>query len=235
MKLSYAPFIVILTFILLCSLSAWQLYRGLHKQAILKSHIDNIQRPILHNTNMSAILKNPSDYSKRIIKLKGSFQTDHTILLDNRIHNGQVGYEVITPFLIESNQCILINRGWVALGSDRKQFPKIPSLPTQTVTIKGYITIPQSNRFIKNSLERTLFLSRIQAIDFALLQSIFKSKLLPMVIQLSQDSPFSFEMPPHQTQWLTPEKHFAYALQWLLLAFSLIIIYNRAYHGHSKS
>lgn len=219
MRFSYAPFtvnfIVILAFILLCSLSAWQLQRGLNKQALLKSDIDNMQRPILHNMDITTILKNPSYYSKRIIKLKGSFQNNRNILLDNRIHNRQVGYEVITPFLIESNHSIFINRGWIPIGTDRKQLPQLPTLPQQVITIKGNIMIPAHNRFIKNSLEQDRFSIRVQALDFA-----------PLIVQLSPDSPFSFEVTSEKTHWLTPEKHFAYALQWLLLAFSLIIIKN---------
>jgi surfeit locus 1 family protein len=228
------PFIVLLAFILLCSLSVWQLQRGLTKKALLSTQATQAQLPTLHNTDISTILKNPSRYLQRTIKLTGTFQNDRTILLDNKILNGQVGYEVITPLLIDSDHSLLINRGFVPMGASRKELPPIPPILKQ-ITIKGHINIPHHNRFIKNSLGGTNFPIFIQELDFSLLQPLFETQLIPVLVQLSPDSPLSFEAMPEKKTWLNPEKHFAYALQWILLAFSLVIIYTRVYFVHKKS
>ena len=237
MKFSYTPFIVIPALILLCSLSFWQLQRGLNKQTLLKTNLHQSQLPILHNADIVDILKNPTAYTKRIIKLTGSFQNDRTILLDNKIFNKQVGYEVITPFLISPTQSILINRGWIPMGASRKNLPELAPIVTDNtpLIIQGQITTPHHNRFIKNQLESTHFPLRIQEINFKLLQPLFETQLNPLLITLSGDSLFSFEAIAEKSTWLNPDKHFAYALQWLLLAFSLVIIYTRVYLLNKKT
>lgn len=235
MKLSYTPVVVTLAFSLLLSLSAWQLYRGLNKQSLLKSQTIQNQKPILEMTHLEAMLSNPVSYSNRIIRLRGYFQNNQTILLDNKIHEKQVGYQVITPFLLDTHQIILVNRGWIPIGSSRTKLPQIePILNRPTpFNIKGTLNIPVHNRFIKNTLESQTFPLRIQEVKLNLLQPLFPAPLLPFVMNLSEDSPFSFEAIPETKQWLSPEKHFAYALQWLLLAFSLIIIYTRVLNKKS--
>lgn len=231
MKFFRTPFIVTIAFALLCSLSLWQLCRGLEKQTLLKTEAQHAQQSILRHNDLRLMAKNPLAYAHRMIKLTGHFQNDHNILLDNKIYEGQVGYEVITPFWISPTQSILINRGWIPRGPSRAILPTLePILPESIITINGHITMASKNRFIKNTLENNQFPLRIQAIDFSLLQPLLNTQLVPFVVYLSTDSLFSFEALPEKAIWLNPEKHFAYALQWLLLAFSLAIIYTRVYY-----
>lgn len=234
MKLRY-PFFTItiipalcvtMAFLLLCSLSLWQLQRGLEKQALEKTHSHQTQLDVLTMLDLPSVLKKPYLYQNRIIKLTGYFQNHHTILLDNKIHSGEVGYYVITPFLIDHNKSILINRGWITRGPSRAILPVIEPILDQKTTIIGKINLPHKNRFIKNKLETHQSYFRIQEIDFTLLKPLFKTQLEPILINLSSDSVFSFEALPQEAIWLNPKKHFAYAVQWLLLALSLVIIYT---------
>lgn len=112
------------------------------------------------------------------------------------------------------------------MGHSRAILPSIEPILDKNITITGQITIPSKNRFIKNKLENNQHPFRIQEIDISLLQPLFTTQLAPIVINLSADSLFSFEAIPEKAIWLNPEKHFAYAIQWLLLALSLVIIYT---------
>lgn len=217
-----------MAFIFLCSLSLWQLNRGLEKQTLLKTEAHHATLSVLCSDDLNIVSKNPIPYSHREIKLQGHFQNDHNILLDNKIYNGQVGYEVITPFQISPTHSILINRGWIPVGS-RAVLPTLEPIHGE-MTVKGYIALIHKNRFIKNQLESNQFPIRVQALDLTLLQPLLKTELAPFVVNLPKGSLFSFEMLPEKAVWLNPEKHFAYALQWLLLAFSLAIIYTRVYY-----
>jgi len=250
-RLSYTPIIVAFAFLLLCSLSFWQLQRGLQKQALLHHSIQQTQLPAMKASELSAISKNPRLYLNRQIKLQGFFDHRKTILLDNQINTKQIGhpigYHLITPLVISPTQSILVNRGWIPIGTSRAIVPPvlIESIDkniiniTNIITITGHIQQPKNNRFIKNKLNADPFNKdntashyftppfplRVQAIDVAQLQTVLNTSVLDFIINLSPTSVFSFEGIPEQAIWLTPEKHFAYALQWLLLAFSLLIIY----------
>ncbi|MGN2261427.1 SURF1 family cytochrome oxidase biogenesis protein, partial [Pseudomonas aeruginosa] len=57
--------------------------------------------------------------------LHGRFDERHTLLLDNRLRNGQAGVEVLQPFYDQaSGLWLLVNRGWVA-WSDRRSPPAL--------------------------------------------------------------------------------------------------------------
>lgn len=226
---------VTMAFLLLCSLSIWQLHRGLEKQNIKKIDSHQTQLDTLTLVDLPSVLKKPYLYENRKIKLSGHFQNNHTILLDNKIHSGQVGYYVITPFLIDDSKTILINRGWIAKGPSRAILPIIEPILDQPTTITGKINLPHKNRFIKNKLETHQSYFRIQEIDFALLKPLFTNELAPILIDLSAGSIFSFEALPEKAIWLNPQKHFAYAVQWLLLALSLVIIYTIVCRTKNKS
>ena len=47
------------------------------------------------------------------VSLTGSYDGAHQFLLDNSIHRGQDGYQVLTPLRRAHGDTVLIDRGWV--------------------------------------------------------------------------------------------------------------------------
>ena len=86
----------------------------------------------------------------RRLVASGFWLTDKTILLDNKLRGGVVGYEVVTPLKPEHGEaCILVNRGWVAAPPRRDTLPAIRT-PQGRVQVQGIARVP-SNRFIELS------------------------------------------------------------------------------------
>ncbi len=61
----------------------------------------------------------------RRIAVSGRFEPSRQFLLDNRSHAGKPGYEVLTPFVLDDGQRILVNRGWVPFRGYRDQLPDV--------------------------------------------------------------------------------------------------------------
>lgn len=82
------------------------------------------------------------------VAVRGEFLPQHTILLDNRIYKGQVGYQVLTPLRIDGgNLSVLVNRGWVAAGPRRESLPQFPT-PAGPQDVEG-IAMPPSRHYLQ--------------------------------------------------------------------------------------
>lgn len=83
----------------------------------------------------------------RVIKVRGVYEPEFQILLDNRVYKGKAGYHVITSFRIDgSTMRILINRGWMPWGVDRQLLPKI-NTPIGTMRLSGLLRCPPEHCF----------------------------------------------------------------------------------------
>lgn len=128
---------------LLFGLGQWQLGREQEK----------IQLQIIYESRMKvpAVEIDEIDWSQadlNFVKVKasGRFESERVYLLDNKIHEGKVGYEIIDPFVTDSGQTVLVNRGWIAQGASRSELPPIPLLEGK-VEIEGSIYIPLDDSF----------------------------------------------------------------------------------------
>ena len=94
----------LLTLILLTlfvGLGRWQWQRGEAKQALWDAYARNDSPPALQaRIDFDTVPR----YQR--VALSGRFDSDHQFLLDNRSHAGQPGYEVLTPFVLESGRLV---------------------------------------------------------------------------------------------------------------------------------
>lgn len=69
---------------------------------------------------------------------KGEFVPRYTVLLDNKVYRGRVGYFVVTPLRLSGSALhVLVNRGWVAAGARREDLPEVATPPGE-VSVEGY-------------------------------------------------------------------------------------------------
>ena len=74
--------------------------------------------------------------SQQLATLQGSFDAQHTVLLDNKLRNGRPGYEVVQPLRLAGGGQVLVNRGWAAAGATREQLPAVRT-PAGVVALQG--------------------------------------------------------------------------------------------------
>jgi len=128
MKLDFRPRLVptICTLILapiLVVLGMWQLDRAQTKTDILNRFQDRSATPPIDPTTDAF---SPETIEFRNIQVTGTWDDQFQFLLDNRVLNGQAGYYVITPLVLNHNNlAVLINRGWIAASADRSQLPNL--------------------------------------------------------------------------------------------------------------
>lgn len=209
---------------LLLSLGFWQLRREDEKLA-LQATYDARQR------EMPAELKSldlSQDQQYRQVTVQGHYDNAHNFLLDNRIYQGKVGYEVVVPLETADHTLVFINRGWIAQGASRADLPVIPAIDDD-VAVRGSVYQPVGDSLVlSDALEGEGWPKVIQTLDVPRMAQLAgysdAGKIFPYTVRLAEAEPgvLTRYWPVIST---TPEKHRGYAVQWFAMATALIGLY----------
>jgi surfeit locus 1 family protein len=82
----------------------------------------------------------------RPVTATGTFDTGHQILIDNKVHEGIVGFDVVTPLRLNDGRIVLVDRGFVPAGPSRQMLPTVTP-PYGSVTVRGRINLPATTYF----------------------------------------------------------------------------------------
>jgi surfeit locus 1 family protein len=211
----------VLISILLFNLGLWQLERAHYKEQVLE-RIQTRSGDTPHD--LRSLLRLGADINDYPVRLHGYFLNDFNFLLDNRTHNREPGYEVITPF-VSDQHLVLVNRGWIAQGPSRQQFPPIPAIDGE-VTLEGTALVPNPGFFVlkEDDYHRVSWPFLIQKIDLEKSAALFDHRVAPFVLRLNPDENSGFVREWH-SHFMGPEKHYGYAVQWFGLFTALWVIF----------
>ncbi|MGB0833666.1 MAG: SURF1 family protein [Psychrobium sp.] len=226
---------LILLFIVLMRLGFWQLNKAESKEYSMTLRQTAMAKPI---HALPQAFDSELQQSQRVV-IQGRLDFDKTLLLDNKIVDGKVGYEVLVPFLMNESltpqieqvkgkndvkQWVMVNLGWVAAGSSRQQLPQLTRWPNKK-QIVGYLYMPQLNPFVVNSgYEQMSFPQVVAQFDLKAVEHIYGRTIYPAMIRLSKDSNFGYHKNWQWVNRMTPEKHRGYAFQWFALALTLLVL-----------
>ncbi|WP_307783116.1 SURF1 family protein [Streptomyces sp. MBT53] len=74
----------------------------------------------------------------RTVTATGTFETSKEVVVRRRTNDDdEVGFHVLTPFVLTDGKVVLINRGWIPATGAQTAFPKIPAPPSGRTTITG--------------------------------------------------------------------------------------------------
>lgn len=205
---------------LFISLGNWQLSRADEKNA-RQEQLDRLsQQPTIKLPGARVKLE---EFQYREVEIRGEYLPSHTIYLDNKTFKGVAGYHVITPVkLANSKLHVLINRGWIAAGLDRKDLPDLLPLEQGEVTVTGTVVSPEqkmlqlSGEVLTGAVWANLDMQRYHETTGLELQPI-------LVLQEDQLDDGLVR------QWDRPDsgsaRNIGYAIQWFSLAATAIIIF----------
>lgn len=216
----WVPTLVVLALLPgLIALGCWQLRRAEEKRVLLDSYAErSVEAPV--TVAQLQHLPDPAFYR---VQLYGQFDGEHSLLLDNRMHNGQVGVELLQPLHDQaSGLWLLVNRGWRP-WPDRR-VPVSFDTPTQPQMLEATVYVAPGAAF-------QLHPDPVGGEWPQLLTAINPGQLWQ---QLGREG-FAHELrlEPGPLVAMSPEKHQGYAVQWFALAAALVLLY--LYYGwHNK-
>lgn len=202
-----------LALLLLLSLGIWQTNRGLQKSSVLSIVGTELQE-------YQTLEEIPTDFQAleyRTVKLQGSWEADRYFLHDNRIHQRRPGYEVLAPFRLDSGQLLLVNRGWVG----KQEVDAIPAL--QSIAPVGTLYYPEKGYTIGESITASAGWPKVSLyLDMPVFSEKLGEDLAPLMLVMEEENPNSL-VRLWKPVVVTPERHYAYALQWFGLATVLLV------------
>lgn len=217
------PSIAVLVLLpVLVKLGFWQLARANEKREIIAERNAKMAMPprlIDHQ------LANARGLQFHHLQIRGRFFTKYQVFIDNKIHQDEVGYDVVTPLRIaNSQQYVLVNRGWVPMLKSRT-LPKVQT-PQQELTVVGiarYDTRDVASFGVSNR-SNTGWPALVRWVDIKAIAKQSKLNLLPFMLLLDPKSQYGYVR-----EWkfinMPPAKHIAYAVQWFAMALALVVIY----------
>ncbi|MGN8259272.1 SURF1 family protein [Pseudomonas sp. SMSB3] len=221
----------------LIALGCWQLGRAEQKRLLLATYAERRIATPLDATQLSS----EQDQAYLRVRLYGHFDAEHSVLLDNRMRDGQAGVELLQAFHDQASDVwLLINRGWLA-WPDRR-IPVQFKTPVEALELDASVYVTPGRAFVLrpdaagaqwphvlNALEPGALWQQLERHGFA-----HELRLEPGPAAYRVDWPLVA---------MGPEKHLGYAVQWFALAITLLLLYlyfgwhhkKEKAHGHRHS
>ena len=211
--------------ILFFSLGLWQIERGQAKTIILAEFEDNL-------SNKPTYINQESKRWDRVY-VKGIWDSSKQILVDNVINRGVVGYKVLTPLrIIETNQLILVDRGWIKQNKFRDILPNIELVEGDEV-ISGILEYPELGLVLSEDLISKEWPKVSQTKSLEVISKEYDEFIYPMILLADPILKNSLEYIKITPTNMTPTKHYGYSAQWFLMFLVLCLMY--LWYGFKKN
>ena len=122
---------------LLVGLGTWQLQRLGEKQALIAELAARTGRA---PAPLPAAIADPAALEYTPVRLRGHFLHDRELYLAARLHRGEAGVDVITPFVLADGRTVLVDRGWVPDGRRAPETRAAGQIAGE-VTVEGQVRI----------------------------------------------------------------------------------------------
>jgi surfeit locus 1 family protein len=159
--------------------------------------------------------------AEKRLALRGEFLERYTVLLDNTVFRGRVGYHVVQPLKLADGRHVLVNRGWVAAPAHREQLPQLRT-PPGVHEVEGRVLEHFPRAYVPSDAPPS---GRVwQNVELTTFAAWSGLKLEPWVLE--QHSPFPDGL---ARSWPPPDsgadKNESYALQWYTLAALAVVLF----------
>lgn len=214
-------------------LGVWQLSRADEKIAIVEQLRHKSELPALSESEFLNTLDS-DEFRFRKVALSGRYASQKTVFVDNQVVNGQVGYQVFTPLLIEGqSKSLMVARGFIGVGKSRDVLPTI-STENNVVSITGRLNKPPAEPPLWNDDYTVFDGARWQFLPMSHLAKQLHLDLFPLVVELAPTKAKADEQQANRRQdtliqkwseiddqWVA--KHKGYAFQWFAMAVAFFV------------
>ncbi len=210
----------LLSAVLFVNLGFWQLHRVTEKEILILD-----QAKLLSSEPVRVDVITDGQITNGLpVSLVGSWDQDVILLLDNRVLDGNVGFEVLQLFHDNSSDVeFLVNRGFVKMGRTRQDRVEIPGVTGDPVRLSGKLHQLEAQYALSETRAGfDKFPSIVQMISIDQLSQSLHRSIFPAVIRLDET-----EIGALPRYWpvttMTPERHMGYAIQWFTMAFAVVL------------
>jgi surfeit locus 1 family protein len=213
------PTIAMVLFVALTlSLSRWQAHRAEDKSRLQARMEARLEEPPL---TLTGAVASDEPLLFRRVRALGEWIPQGQVFIDNRVHLGRAGFDVITPLRLRgTNEAVLVNRGWIERTAAYPAAPDV-AVPPGPVEVSGIAAVPP-RRFIELSSE-TITGNVWQNLSLERYARVMHLAVLPVVILDNHPPPGLVAV--HEKPDAGVAKHIEYEYTWLALALTAIALW----------
>ncbi len=163
----------------------------------------------------------------RTVTATGTFEPSKEVVVRRRTNDDdEVGFHVLTPFVLTDGKVVLINRGWIPATGVQTAFPKIPAPPAGRTTITGRLMADETTaasgiKDIKGLPDRQIMLINSEEQAKRLNAQVLGGYVEQTAPEPKGDTPEQISDPGKEDAPL----NYAYMIQWWLFAAAVPVGY----------
>ncbi len=216
-----SPWLTVLTAVacaLFVSLGRWQLDRAEQKRVLFEGFASGAGSVQALPLSFEPVAR----YQR--VSVSGRYDGARQFLLDNMSHDGQPGFQVLTPLVLDDGRVVIVNRGFVAFGTaSRNERPPIEVGGGQRRVAGRADSLPRP----AVELEAAASAGWPRVVSFprsADLAAALGATVHPQVLLLDAGEPEGF-LRAWTAPGLPPDRHIGYAVQWFGFAAAVAVIW----------
>lgn len=217
--------VILLVFIyLFIQLSNWQFDR--YDQRIIRNEQTNSALSSApKNIDSTSQLSEMKQWEK--VEITGTYLNEQSKLIRKQYLGSNLGFWIITPLEVQNDDIVLINRGWIPIGSSSSTTQSIPAAPVGRINIEGYLQPFNASK----AQPKDLPINQVNTIDYKYFNFDIASDFY---LQLAKSSPMDNQVAIIPLPELSNGPHLSYAIQWILFALLLPIGWYVLLRNESK-
>lgn len=204
-------------------LGEWQMDRRMAKLDEINKIIDNYdQEPVSYAEagNLFGDFEEPHKWTPIIID--GQYMEEDTFLARNRPRAGVPGFEVLVPFQTDTGDIIIVDRGWLPLGTDASAPEFVPAPPSGDARIIVRV-VPGEETIDREAPAGQVASIHLPIINDQLAYNVSEEAYGLMAAESPQMDTTPQQMPEPQRD---EGPHLSYSMQWFTFGVMSFIVWG---------
>lgn len=215
----WATLLIIAGMAFLARLGFWQLDRLQERRAFNAMVAERWQQTPF-DLQHEALPANLEEMGYRRVEVgNGYFDYANQIALSNQPgRNGEVGIQVVTPYVLDDGRAVLVSRGWVPdYLADEANWANLEEEAGSTDVVVGLL---QRSQELEGALPPATAQKAWYTLNIPQIQRQMPYELLPVFILQLPDAAQGVEEYPLRSEPIALDEgsHFSYAIQWFMFA-----------------
>ncbi|GGL02633.1 SURF1 family cytochrome oxidase biogenesis protein [Mangrovihabitans endophyticus] len=159
------------------------------------------------------------------VAVTGRYDRTHEIQARGRTVDGSVGFEIVTPLVLDDGAAVLIDRGWVPPAAGGAiAAPQVPAAPTGPVTVVGQVHLSESRPAPIEHRDGRIDTRRIAVPRLAaqLPYPVYGAYVLLTEQRPAADPAFVRIPIDHENAW----QNGGYAVQWWMFSVMALLVFG---------
>ena len=205
-------------------LGNWQLSRY-HERSAINARIDAAARtaPVPLGQVLRPGQTPTATAAWTRVRVTGRYDTTHQVLARDRSLDSTVGFEVLTPLVLEDGTAVLVDRGWLAPARPLQP----PAPPGGKVNVVGRLHLPESRADQPLVIDGSVRVRRIDPARLALPYRLLDGYLL-------LDEPRQAGLAPIPSDHENAAMNAGYVVQWWVFALVTLVGFGWTARRHAQ-